>query len=202
MRKVEFWYEFASTYSYPAAMRIENIAKIFDATFSWQPFLLSPIFKQLGWPTSPFNLQATKGSYMWRDLERTCMLDGLPPITKPVPFPQNSLLAARVALVLPDDGTRAEFSRNVFTAEFADGRSIDDRGVLADILDQLHMSSAELLEQAAHPHIKEQLKAQVARAKELGIFGAPMLVTSDKELFWGNDRLEAALSWETNQCRS
>jgi 2-hydroxychromene-2-carboxylate isomerase len=200
MRRVEFWYEFASTYSYPAAMRVENIASIFDVTISWQPFLLGPIFKQLGWSTSPFNLQAAKGSYMWRDLERTCQLDGLPPITKPVPFPQNSLLAARVALTLPDEGPRAEFSRNVFSAEFADARSIDDPEVIAKILDQLNMPSAELLEQAAHQEAKDKLKAQVARAEELGIFGAPMLVTSDKELFWGNDRLEDALQWETRIC--
>ena len=200
MRKVEFWYEFASTYSYPAAMRVENIAKIFDATISWQPFLLGPIFKQLGWTTSPFNLQAAKGSYMWRDLERTCMLNGLPPLTRPDPFPQNSLLAARVALALPDDGPRAEFSRSVFTAEFADGRSIDDKAVLADILEKLDMPSAEWFERAAEPDIKDQLKAQVARAQELGIFGAPMIVTSDEELFWGNDRLEDGLRWETDHC--
>ena len=200
MRKVEFWYEFASTYSYPAAMRIENIAAIFNAKISWQPFLLGPIFKQLGWSTSPFNLQAAKGSYMWRDLERTCQLNGLPPITKPVPFPQNSLLAARVALVLSDDGPRAEFSRNVFAAAFADARAIDDREVIARILDQLNMPSSELLEQAAHQDVRDKLKAQVARAEELEIFGAPMLVTSDKELFWGNDRLEDALKWETSIC--
>ncbi len=200
MRRLEFWYEFASTYSYPAAMRVENIASIFDVTISWQPFLLGPIFKQLGWSTSPFNLQTAKGSYMWRDLERTCQLDGLPPLTKPVPFPQNSLLAARVALTLPDEGPRAEFSRKVFSAEFADARSIDDPEVIANILEQLNMPSAELLEQAAHQDAKDKLKAQVVRAEELGIFGAPMLLTSDKELFWGNDRLEDALQWETKIC--
>jgi 2-hydroxychromene-2-carboxylate isomerase len=29
----------------------------------------------------------------------------------------------------------------------------------------------------------------------LNLFGAPSFVTEDGEIFWGNDRLEAALNW-------
>ncbi|MEZ5580431.1 MAG: hypothetical protein R3F36_15045 [Candidatus Competibacteraceae bacterium] len=32
----------------------------------------------------------------------------------------------------------------------------------------------------------------------LGIFGAPTFIVGD-ELFWGNDRLEAALAWATRR---
>ncbi|MGA8920250.1 MAG: 2-hydroxychromene-2-carboxylate isomerase, partial [Pseudolabrys sp.] len=32
-------------------------------------------------------------------------------------------------------------------------------------------------------------------AQRLDIFGSPTLITADGELFWGNDRLEAALDW-------
>ena len=53
---------------------------------------------------------------MWRDLERICAARGLP-FRRPDPFPQNTLLAARVALAL-DAGTRAEFSRRAYAAEF------------------------------------------------------------------------------------
>jgi 2-hydroxychromene-2-carboxylate isomerase len=42
-----------------------------------------------------------------------------------------------------------------------------------------------------------QLRAQTEEAQRLGIFGAPSFVTADGELFWGNDRLEAALDWAT-----
>ena len=83
MRRVDFWYEFASTYSHPAAARIEELADIHGVTISWQPFLLGPILKQLGWSTSPFNLQHAKGRYMWHDVARTCQLMGLPPLKRP-----------------------------------------------------------------------------------------------------------------------
>jgi 2-hydroxychromene-2-carboxylate isomerase len=71
-RHMDFWYDLSSTYSYPAAMRIETLAAETGIAVNWRPFLLGPIFKAQGWDTSPFNLQPAKGRYMWRDLERIC----------------------------------------------------------------------------------------------------------------------------------
>src|SRR5215207_5334269 len=94
---LEFWYEFASTYSYLAAMRIEPLAEAAGVDIRWRPFLLGPIFAAQGWTSSPFNLFPAKGRYMWRDMERQAAALGLP-FNKPDPFPQNGLIAARVAL--------------------------------------------------------------------------------------------------------
>jgi 2-hydroxychromene-2-carboxylate isomerase len=196
MSEIEFWYEFASTYSYPAAMRIEAVATQRGIAVCWQPFLLGPIFRDEGWSTSPFNLQEAKGRYMWRDLERTCAASGLPPITRPTTFPQNSLQAARVALSLPDDGTRAEFSRRVYQRQFANGQQIADPQVLSSALAELGLSAQAELERAARPNNKERLRQQVENARQRGIFGAPSFLTQDGELFWGNDRLEEALDWQ------
>ncbi len=69
MAELEFWYEFGSTYSYPAAMRIERLAGDAGVALRWRPFLLGPIFKAYGWNNSPFNIFAAKGRYMWRDLD-------------------------------------------------------------------------------------------------------------------------------------
>ena len=99
MGQVEFWYEFGSTYSYPAAMRIERLAADAGVEVRWRPFLLGPIFKAYGWNDLPFNIFAAKGRYMWRDLARICAADGLPLKLPPVSFPQNGLKAARLALV-------------------------------------------------------------------------------------------------------
>ncbi|NNE24877.1 MAG: 2-hydroxychromene-2-carboxylate isomerase, partial [Rhizobiales bacterium] len=42
---------------------------------------------------------------------------------------------------------------------------------------------------------KQALKDRVDEARSLGIFGAPTFITSDGELFWGDDRLAAAIAW-------
>jgi 2-hydroxychromene-2-carboxylate isomerase len=88
---LDFFFEFASTYSYPAAMRIGDVARSAGVAVRWRPFLLGPIFKAQGLDTSPFNIYTTKGRYMWRDLERTCDELGLA-FRRPEPFPQNGLL--------------------------------------------------------------------------------------------------------------
>jgi 2-hydroxychromene-2-carboxylate isomerase len=101
--ELEFWYEFASTYSYLSAMRIEALAAAAGVAIAWKPFLLGPIFKAQGWDTSPFNLYPAKGRYMVRDLERLATDRGLT-FALPAVFPQNSLRAARLALIGGDEG--------------------------------------------------------------------------------------------------
>ena len=193
MAAAEFWYEFASTYSYPAAMRAASLAKARAVELTWRPFLLGPIFVANGWRDSPFNIYPAKGRYMWRDLERICDALDLP-LRRPEPFPQNSLLAARVALAL-DGEERAEFSRRVYAAEFGKGLPIADRATLATLLGKLGLDPGGVFARAEDGANKALLKAESARAAELGIIGAPCLVTEDGEVFWGNDRLEQGLDW-------
>jgi len=51
-----------------------------------------------------------------------------------------------------------------------------------------------VLAAANAPENKEVLKRQTEEAGSRGLFGAPSFTVGD-ELFWGNDRLEAALAW-------
>ena len=190
---LDFWLEFASTYSYPAAMRIGALAEAAGVAVRWRPFLLGPIFQAQGWATSPFNLYPDKGRYMWRDLERTCAELGLP-FRRPAPFPQSSVIAARIALVGLGEGWGEDFSHAVYRAEFADGRAIGEEKTMADILAALGRDAAAVLARARSDEVKGKLRAETEEARRLGIFGAPSFIARG-ELFWGNDRLEAALAW-------
>ena len=194
MPKIDFWYDFASTYSYLAAMRAEPLALAAGVTLRWRPFLLGPIFKSHGMETSPFNIYPVKGRYSVRDLERLAERQGLPKCHLPVPFPANSLLAARTALALSDDA-RPAFSRAVYLAEFSEGREISDRGTIGDLLAKLGHSADEVLARTGEQALKDRLRMETEEAGRQGIFGAPNFVTEDGEHFWGNDRFEQALDW-------
>ncbi len=194
MAKLDFFYEFASTYSYPAAMRIDDLALDYDVEVNWRPFLLGPIFKAQGWDTSPFNLYPDKGRYMRRDLERICEALGLPPFQMPKTFPAHTLLPARVALCFSGE-MRAAFSRAVYDAEFAHGADISDTKVVGKILQSLGEDPAKIFEKVNSQAIKDALRTETEAAQKSKIFGAPAFITRDGELFWGNDRLEAALEW-------
>jgi 2-hydroxychromene-2-carboxylate isomerase len=191
---LDFWFEFASTYSYPAAMRLGPLAQKAGVTVRFRPFLLGPIFQAQGWDTSPFNLYAAKGRHMWRDLERLCA-DLRLPFQRPEPFPQQSVLAARVALVGLAKKWGKDFCLAVYRAEFAEGRRIDDAAVIGEILAGLKINAEPVLEAARSNETRMRLRDQTEEAQRLGIFGAPTFITKDGELFWGNDRLERALRW-------
>jgi 2-hydroxychromene-2-carboxylate isomerase len=175
-------------------MRIGPLAQKAEVRVRFRPFLLGPIFKAQGWSNSPFNLYPAKGRHMWRDLERSCAELQLA-FRRPDPFPQNSLLAARVALVGLDQPWGEEFCRAIFRAQFADGHHIDDPAVVGDVLAGLKLDPKPALAAAQSDAIKARLRTQTEEAQRLGVFGAPSFTTADGELFWGNDRLEPALRW-------
>jgi 2-hydroxychromene-2-carboxylate isomerase len=190
--RIEFWYEFASTYSYLSAMRIEALASAAGVDLVWKPLLLGPIFRAQGWDTSPFNIYPAKGKYMVRDLERLAAARGLP-FMMPSPFPQNSLLASRLALIGHEEGWGAAFARAVYTAQFGQGANISDRRALSPILESLGLDPMRLFPRAEEGATKERLRQQTEEAQELGIFGAPSFLAGG-DLFWGDDRLEQALA--------
>jgi 2-hydroxychromene-2-carboxylate isomerase len=191
---LDFWFDFASTYSYLAAARIRPLAAAAKVQVRFRPFLLGPIFKAQGWDTSPFNLYEAKGRYMWRDMQRLAAELSLP-FRRPDPFPQNSLLPARVALVGLTQGWGEDFTVAVFHAQFVEDGRIDEPRTLAEILSRLDVDADAALEAAQSDDIKSHLRSEVEAAQQLGVFGAPSFTTGDGELFWGNDRLERALIW-------
>ena len=60
------------------------------------------------------------------------------------------------------------------------------------VLGSLGLPAASLLGEVQQATNKPRLRAQVERARALGIFGAPTFFVRG-EMFWGNDRLEDAL---------
>ncbi|MFN2548679.1 MAG: 2-hydroxychromene-2-carboxylate isomerase [Myxococcales bacterium] len=191
---MQFWFDFASTYSYVAALRIEEACASAGVTVEYKPFLLGPIFtEQLGIKDSPFNAFPVRGRYMWRDLERLCEKYDLP-WRRPSVFPRNSVLAARVACCA--GAAIAPLARAIFKANFAEDQDISDVNVIRALVEGIGGDGAQALELAASADVKAQLRANTNEAQRLGIFGAPDFVAAG-ELFFGQDRLDDAILWES-----
>lgn len=198
MAAIEVWFEFASTYSYPAVARAEAVVRSAGLDVAWRPFLLGPIFKDQGWNDSPFNIYPVKGQYMWRDLARICA-DLHLPLHRPSQFPRGSLAAARCACWYQDEPWVGDFIRRVYRANFAEDRDIADPALLRVLLAEIGRDAA-VLEVADSADAKAKLREQTEAAQTLGIFGAPTFVVGS-ELFWGNDRLENAVAWAKTHAR-
>lgn len=191
-KTIEFWFDMGSNYSYIAMMRIEALAQTAGTRVVLKPFLLGPIFKSFGWDSSPFNLQKLKGEYMWRDMERQCAKYGIA-WHKPSIFPRRALLPMRLAAIATDEPWLHSFCRLIMKRNFACDSDIDDAAVVQGVLDELGVPAAPWLAQAQSERAKLLLREQTERALERGIFGAPMFFVA-RDMYWGNDRLEDALS--------
>lgn len=191
-KQISFWFEFASTYSYLSAWRIEDLAAQAGVDVVWRPFLLGPIFAAQGWTSSPFNVYEAKGKNMWRDLERQTTAYGLP-FQPPDPFPQHSLTAARVALAALETPQGPAFCKAVYRRQFGAGQSLSDPATLTGALADAGLPET-LADRASDPEIKQRLKDTGAEAAAHELFGAPSFVAGT-ELFWGDDRLEQAIDW-------
>ncbi|MFC5458856.1 2-hydroxychromene-2-carboxylate isomerase [Massilia niabensis] len=190
---IEFWFEFGSTYSYLTAMRIEDCARAAGVTVVWRPFLLGPIFRSFGWDSSPFVLQGAKGRYMWRDMEREAARLGLA-FQRPSAFPRIALLPMRVATLGAAEPWIGEFCRRVMRQNWVEDREIDNDGAVRDALDGLVPDAGQVIAAALNPANKLRLRANTEEAQARGLFGAPSFFVGD-ELFWGNDRLSAAIAF-------
>ena len=184
MASIEFWFDFASTYSHLAALRIEQAAQGLHVV--WRPFLLGPLFaEQQRLSDSPFNANPLRGQHMWRDLERQSAKYGVP-YRRPSAFPRNSTLAARVAVAAAGEPWLPDYCRSVFRANFVDNREIADRQVIESILGEHRDFIAR--------DKKGALRARTDEARRRGLFGAPSFFVS-QELYFGNDRLDDALAF-------
>lgn len=189
--QIEIWFEFGSPYSYLSVMRIEELAAARGVHVAWRPFLLGPIFKALGWQSSPFLEQKEKMLYMWRDMERLAEKYAVP-FVRPSLFPRVALLPMRVALYAQDEAWIGEFCRAVMLQHFGEDLDINEPRNVESILLALGLQAGDILGSAQADPVKAALRQQTERARELGIFGGPTFFAAG-EMYWGNDRLEDAL---------
>jgi 2-hydroxychromene-2-carboxylate isomerase len=196
--EIEFWFEFASNYSYLSVMRIEDEVRRLGIRIAWKPFLLGPILRTLGMENSPFVLQKEKGAYMQQDMTRQCRKYGLAPWVKPTVFPRLGVLPLRIVLLGAEQPWVGAFSRKVMELNFALDQDINQSEQIAPILTGLHLPSSDILEQAQSEPIKTRLREQTDEARERGIFGAPTFFVGT-EMFWGNDRLDDALAFASER---
>jgi 2-hydroxychromene-2-carboxylate isomerase len=186
MEKIEFFYDFASPYSYLAATQIEGVAKRCEAEVIWKPFGLGFLFKAVG-NQMPASLPP-KAAYMIKDLALWAEYYNVP-YKWPSIFPINSIAALRAVLAVEDQAKLKKFSLAIYEAFWANNKDISQKEIIAEIADQTGLDGKAIIEATADQKVKDRLKDNTDEAVKRGAFGAPTIYAGD-HMFWGNDRLE------------
>ena len=186
-----FYFDLGSPYAYLSAERISGLFT--EAGLEqpeWQPVLLGGLFRTFdrdSWSKGPRRDEGIA------EIERRAAAYGLPPLSWPEPWPGNTLFAMRVATFAKQTGRTVSFALAAFRQAFAAGRDLTDPDnvLIAAAACELHPNA--LLKAVETEIVKNALREATDSAAELGVFGVPSLVV-DGEVFWGDDRLEEAVS--------
>jgi 2-hydroxychromene-2-carboxylate isomerase len=142
----------------------------------------------------PFADKPTKTAYMWRDIERRARMYGIQ-VRVPVPYPaKHSIVANQVAIPGLQEGWGVEFISAAYRHWFQLGEETGDEPNLSGSLSDIGQDPARVLKLIRGGAVDEVLARETNEARALGIFGSPTF-SVDGELFWGDDRLDDAISW-------
>ena len=191
-KDIDFWFSVGSTYTYLTLIRLPDVEQSSGIQFRWRPFSVRVLMREMN--NLAFAGKPVKAAYMWRDIERRAAMYGFP-ARVPAPYPlQEFDLANRIAVLGRQEGWCAEYVRAAYRRWFQDGKEPGLEPNLSDSLREIGQTPERVIAAAQGDEIGRAYEEATDAARELGIFGAPTFAV-DGELFWGDDRLEDAVSW-------
>ncbi len=180
-RRLGFYFDYLSPYSYLAWHRLPALAERHDLRIELKPSLLAAFLNELG-HKGPAEIPP-KRAYMFKDCMRAAAMLELP-FVPPFSHPFNPLSALRATLLDMDEDTRARLVTDLFEATWAESRDVGSPEIVAEICAAAGVANA--LERIREPAIKQRLRDANGQAIENGVFGVPTMIV-DGELFWGTD---------------
>ena len=193
MKEIEFWFSIGSTYTYLSVSRLKEVERKFEVSFSWQPFSVRKIMREMDNVPFPPTKQA-KVDYMWRDIQRRARGYGFE-ARVPAPYPLKEFdLANRIAVLGMQEGWCSNYVRATYWRWFLKWLEPGSEPNVSESLREIGQDSERILELAVGVETGEVYSCQTESAQSKGIFGSPSFIV-DGELFWGDDRLEDAVSW-------
>jgi 2-hydroxychromene-2-carboxylate isomerase len=189
---LDFHFFYRSIHSYLSVMRIGALASRAQVEVRWRPFNLREILIEQN--NTAFTKNEVKMNYFWHDVERRAARHKIP-FAGRAPYPADpDLLALRVGLVAAQEDWCADYSRATFHEWFIGRRAPGVADHVERILAALGKSPLPIIARAKSVDGGRLLKEATDDARKLGIFGAPTFAV-DREIFWGDDRLEEALGF-------
>jgi 2-hydroxychromene-2-carboxylate isomerase len=195
--KPVFYFDLASPYSYLAAFRINGVLPVAPV---WKPVWIGPILAAAG---RDWRRPAKQVCERHADIEQRATSYGMPPWRWPEKYsaaqelgvhaePVNTLQVMRLATLAERRGVGEEFARRAYHLAFGEGRDLTTFGEeLIAVAVACGLDGDEACAAPGDPDIKQALRDVTEAASARGVAGLPTVAVGE-ELFWGDDRLEAA----------
>jgi len=190
IKPFEFYFDFASPYTFIAHKEIRKIEKENSIKMKYIPILLGGLLKLAGIKA---NVDIPiKAKYMIKDCKLWAEKYNITFKFNNY-FPIKTLDLMRCVLVAEKKNFAQNFINKIFDAIWKDGLNLNDNTIVEKLLKNLDINPKTFLMETIDPKIKDELKKRTDDAYKKGIFGAPSFIVNNK-MFWGQDRLEFVLN--------
>jgi len=189
MNPIQFYFEFASPYSYIASLEIDELGRAAGREVEWLPIDISVVWAAHGVLDAYAAIRALKRRYIMRDAVRCARVRGVT-LAAPSASARDASIAKLAYWGLRDqDAPLAKrFLRLVWHRYFGEGKPINDLDHLAQASIGLGLDASGIRAAAAWEGARQAQDVSNADAVDSGCFGIPWFV-ADGESFFGHDRL-------------
>lgn len=181
-KKIDFYFDFLSPYSYVAWTWVRQAPYHFE----YQPISIPSVVAHYE-TKGPAQIKP-KRNYLFKDLLRYTSLNQIP-FTTPKNLPFNSLYALRLSLKSVSGEWQKEVIDCIFRAGWEEGLDIGSDDVLKEVLEFKNLPVDDLFNKMEEKASRVQLKSNIEDALKQEVFGVPTFLV-DEEIFWGNDSIK------------
>ena len=186
MKKIDFYFDISSPYSYLAHEQIKRFEKENKIKVNYMPILLGGIH-QLANITAP-GLNPSRAKHMIKDL-KICADWFKVKFQFNRYFPLKTVNIMRGALVAEKEGFLNNYVDQFYKAAWVDSLNLNDDKILERFIKNMDINPKSFIEKLSDQKIKDDLKTKTNNAFKKGVFGAPTFIVGSK-MFFGQDRLE------------
>ena len=186
MKKIDFYFDISSPYSYLAHEQIKLFEKENKFKVNYMPILLGGLH-QLANITAP-GLNPSRAKHMIKDL-KICADWYKVKFQFNRYFPLKTVAIMRGALVAEKEGFLSSYVDKFFKAAWVDSLNLNDGKILEKFIKNMDINPKLFEEKISNQKIKDDLKNRTTAAFKKGVFGAPTFIVGSK-IFFGQDRLE------------
>jgi len=188
---VDYYASLNSPWTHLGADRIVALASRHGASLRIYPVDFGTIFPASGGLPLP-KRAPQRQAYRLMELERWRRHLGIPITIRPKFFPAAELQAACCVIAVREtigDAPAIALAHRVLKALWQEDKDPGDAATLAALIADVGLDPEAVMTLGADPQWAERRGADTRAALERGVFGAPSYVI-DKEIFWGQDRLD------------
>ena len=191
MKKVEFFFDCSSPWTYLAFHRFQSIIKEVNVDIYWKPILVGGVFNKVNQDVynNRLNPNPLKFKYSRKDLQDWANYYKIS-INWPKIFPLNAVNVMRAVIVSETFDKLIPFSLLCFENYWSKGIDISDLSILSELAESVDIDKEIFQEEIKKQNTKDLLRSNTDELINRGGFGSPTIFINGDDMYFGNDRME------------